>query len=915
MKKSTLVIAVLLATFIITGAIFWNPINNIVANINSPDFDGDPDIPRLLKDARNKIGREDFLTKRAEGAALRRGIVKGQEYDPNLRPLAIQQMKNQEEVFAKNASSEQNLVAPAWTAIGPAPIPGGQTSPTRVNVSGRTTAIAIHPTTPDIVYVGTAMGGLYRTTDGGTNWTPMMDDAESLAIGAIAISPSQPDTIYVGTGEGGGSLGFTGVGIYRIDNASTATPMRTGPFGTFTGLAISEIVVHPTNPAIIFTSTAFGIGGLQATSPASVNSSVFRSINATAAVPTFVNLITGSFEFRDIAIDPTDPEILLMNIVAGGGGIFRLTGAVSGGGTFGQVLPLTCTTNSNCRAEIASQRSAGAANATFYVASGDGISGNNRGRLHRSTDGGVTWNTQSTTGFCGGQCFYNLAVAVDPMNASNVYVGGQAIGAGVITARSTNAGVNFTAVNNNIHADTHVIAVSPSNSSIVWTGNDGGIFKSTNSGVSYTSMNNSQFSATQFISIDVHPTDPNFSIGGTQDNGTNFYQPGTNWEHIDDGDGGWAVIDQNAPDTSTVRMYHTYFNSTASNVVGYGTVANTTQASALNWTFRGCLGVANDGINCNDTAVNFYAPLERGPGDPNSIYYGTDRLYRSADTGDNHTVVSQAPIENGVPISSIGISPQNDDVRIVGLNSGGIYGTSTGSATLTNLDSSNTIPNVAINRTIVDPNSATTAWVTLSVFGQSNVWKTTSLSSMTPAWTNATGTGANVIPQVPVSAIVVDPNESDIVYVGTDIGVYYTNDGGTNWYPYGTGLPRVAIFDIAIAPAPTPLLGSGRMVRVATHGKGMYQVPAALGPTAANASIGGRVLSSRGRSINRVTVSLTDSNGQRRITTSNSFGYYKFDDVQVGETYTISANHKRYEFSPRVLTLEDELTGFNITSK
>src|SRR5205814_6167649 len=120
---------------------------------------------------------------------------------------------------------------PAWTALGPAPIPLGQTfGGVEVPVSGRISAIAVHPTNPSIVYVGAAQGGVYRSLDGGATWTPLMDNALTLAIGAIAIDPLNPSTVFVGTGEGDRSLdSFFGVGLYRIDNADT-NPVLSGPF-------------------------------------------------------------------------------------------------------------------------------------------------------------------------------------------------------------------------------------------------------------------------------------------------------------------------------------------------------------------------------------------------------------------------------------------------------------------------------------------------------------------------------------------------------------------------------------------------------------------------------------------------------------------------------------------------------------
>ena len=165
--------------------------------------------------------------------------------------------------------------------FGPAPLSNGQTQqfPTTAPVSGRATAVVVDPNNPNIVYLGTAQGGVWRTLDGGANWTPIFDNAQSLAVGALALAPSNTSILYVGTGEPNNSGdSFFGVGVYRIDNANGAFVLN-GPinppftFNTatttitttcFGGRAISSIIVNPTDPATIFVATAAGIGGVGA---------------------------------------------------------------------------------------------------------------------------------------------------------------------------------------------------------------------------------------------------------------------------------------------------------------------------------------------------------------------------------------------------------------------------------------------------------------------------------------------------------------------------------------------------------------------------------------------------------------------------------------------------------------------------
>lgn len=811
MKK--IVIPVGLAVLAGLTFLFWSPISKTIAQIDIFN-DREPDIPTMLQNAKNSITKEEFLEKRAESHGLLRGINNDMPVDPQERPKAVLEMDRQTvELANRPTSPEKNALLAAWTAIGPAPIISGAS-----RFSGRVIAIAVHPTNPDIVYVGAAQGGLYRSTNGGTSWTALMDGAQSLAIGAIAISPSSPETVYVGTGEPNfSSDSFFGVGVYRIDNAST-TANLTGPLNkdagnidVFTGRGIAEIIVHPTDPNTIFVASTSGVGGIGgAQNNVLPSRGVYRSTNAAGATPTFAKL-TGlaanvNASIRDIAIDPSNPNILVAGLVAAAttGGIYRTADALAANPTFTQTFQFTSgTTTSELTTEFAAVHPVGNADATFYAATG-----NLGGRVLRSTDGGASWIQQIDNNFCTPQCFYDVAVAVDPTNADRVYLGGSPA---VIAAFSTTAGTAFTEGGSGVHVDTQVLAVAPSNPAIVYLGTDGGIYKSTTSGASYSHLNTAQFFATQFMGISVHPTDPNFTIGGTQDNGTNFFDPaGTSWNRVDGGDGGYTVIDQNAVDNTNVRMYHTYFNQ-SNNVVGYATRATTAAA----WSFRGCNGTTPaNGITCADPVL-FYAPLESGPGNPNTIYYGTDRLYRSPDSGTNHTVVSQA---FGTPLSAIGISPQNDNIRIVGQSNGGLFGTNTGSTTLDNWDQGSQVTNGFIARAVIDPNNVSVGYVTVANFGVPNVFKSTNINSGNPTWTNISGT----IPAVPVSAFVVDPTNSNTLYAGTDIGVFASTDGGANWVPFGTGLPRVAVFDMAITN------GSPRKLRVATHGKGMYEISLAV---------------------------------------------------------------------------------------
>ncbi len=736
---------------------------------------------------------------------------------------------------------------PCWTALGPAPITNGQTQGRTDAVSGRVTAIAIHPTNPNIVYAGTAQGGVYRTLDGGATWVPLLDNALSLAVGAVAIAPSNPTTVFVGTGEGNFSLdSYFGVGVYRIDDAE-ATATLTGPLNTdtsgndvFTGVSITRILVDPADANTIFVSTVSGVGGIGGNLPAVAPArGLYRTTTALSATPVFAKLnvptaVAANGDITDMVLDPGNANTLICAVrganVVGDGGIWLSIDALAAAPTFTRSLAL----GNNFNVKLAINNLGGTVTVLAAIGQGSGAScpmESGGGLVRRSVDGGVTFPTIVTAanGFCNGQCFYDIAIAFDPNNTNNIYLGGAAAGScSAILRRSTDAGATFPTSQTGLHPDTHAIAIAPSNPTIVYTGDDGGIWRSTDSGANWNSLNNPTFSATQFESLALHPTDRNFMIGGTQDNGTAYMRPDGTWTRADFGDGGYSLIDQNAPDTVNVTMYHTYFNSTG-RLIGFARVVNvacaTDNGMDSEWVFRGfggtdastgCAGVARGAANgiAGTDSVLFYAPMALGPGNPNTLYFGTDRLYRSINRGDTMTVVSQGPFAANVPVSAIGISPQNDNVRIVGLRNGSVFATTTGANPLINV--TGPIPARFVSRAIIDPNDANTAYVTLAGFGLSagqHIWKTANLAGGGGTW-SASGNG---IPDVPVNALVVDPNDSNTLYAGTDIGVFKSSDGGTNWATVGTCLPRVAVFDLAIQNV-------FRVLRAATHGRGIFEL-------------------------------------------------------------------------------------------
>ncbi|HET9839147.1 MAG TPA: Ig-like domain repeat protein [Candidatus Angelobacter sp.] len=796
--------------------------------------------------ARDRISQEQYLSLRDQDVRMRRGI-EDLLRAPGARSLAVRRMELQEN-FLRLATQALNpfsgliqLAAPSWTPLGPAPIPNGQTTAVQVPVSGRVTAIVVDPTTTQTVYVGTAQGGVYRSTDGGASWTALLDSAQSLAIGALALDPQNPNTLFVGTGEGNLSGdSFFGVGLYIVTNASTATPTVSGPFNSdglgdvFTGRAITKIIVNPADSNKILVSTASGASGLSADAFGTLPTrGVYLSTNALVGTPpTFsrVTIQTGNINrtVTDMVMDPGNASKILVWVfglnAANDGGLYVSTA----GDPWANTATWTQTITRQGFGKLAVNRSGAPAATTFLIAQDETVTcgiNNTQGTLRTSADG-ITWSAQLTAanGFCGGQCFYDMVPAFDPGTAATIYIGGSSDGAcSRVLAKSTNGGTSFSSIDGSLHADFHALAFAPSNPSVIYSGNDGGVFRSADSGATWSSINTAGFNATQFVSLSLHPTDGNFTIGGTQDNGTEFMKPDGTWTRADFGDGGYSAIDQSATDTTNVNMYHTYFNSSGG-LIGF---ARTLPATATDngWTFLGCNGVNGNGITCAD-AVLFYAPLALGPGTPNTVYFGTDHLYRSINQGTNNTAASQvfAPaVPTAVPVSAIGVSPQDDNVRLVGLANGKVFATTAGANPMTDITGPS-LPGKFVARAVIDPNNKSTAYLTFDGYGTpaapvAHVWKTTNLANEPPTatWSSA----ANGLPDVPVNAFAVDPFNPAYLYAGTDIGVFSSIDGGANWAAYGTGLPRVAVFDLNIQK-------SSHKIRIGTHGRGAWEIGASL---------------------------------------------------------------------------------------
>jgi len=693
------------------------------------------------------------------------------------RYRAMQQMR-QLNLIAGGASVLSPITA--WQSLGPAPITGNNT--------GRVSAIAIDPTNSQTIYAGGAQGGVWKTTNGGTSWTPLGDTQCSLAVGSITIDPVNPQIVYVGTGEENFSGdSYYGCGILRTtDGGGSWATLGQGTFlGSNGGAQIGKIVIDPatagsTTTTTLWVASSWGLFK-------STNSGTSFSSNLTP-YPSF-----GYGYATDVVLPGTagNPVFVAATSVWGlqGNGLYKSTD----GGTTWNLVPGLPSNASIGRIAL----SVSPVNHSVMYASIENPSNGNLLGLYRTNDGGATWTQKTATGAnCSAQCWYAMVITASPADTNTVYF------SGFDAYKSTDQGNTFSDVSAVIHVDHHALTFDPQVATTVWAGTDGGVFRSLDAGATWTSFN-TNLAMTQFYGgLSLHPTS-GAVLGGAQDNGTLEYAGTPTWNWVIGGDGGYTAINQTNPNIS-------YGETQWAPNSGYsGPRRRTSPAGAFN--------LVTTGINMGDQGL-FIPPIAIDPVHTSFVYFGTSSLYRSKNGGDNWGLMSIAaamfPLRGGY-VSAIGVAPSDTNIVYAGSNQGELAVSSLGGwRTITTGIPQRYVTSIAVNRA-----NSSIAYVTLSGFGSGHVWMTTNGGT---SWTNISGN----LPNIPVNAITLIPGGE--LVIGTDLGVFRSGDGGATWSVASTGLPNVAVFDVQY-------LYATKTLAAATHGRGVWTTT--LTPTLTPATV------------------------------------------------------------------------------
>jgi len=693
-----------------------------------------------------------------------------------------------------------SLNGTVWAPIGPSPIDQGG-----IQANGQVTAIAVHPNNPQIIYIGTAWGGVWLTRDGGDHWAPLFDRAPALGVGepaGIAIDPIDTSILYVGTSNRDGSQ-FSGeatqppAGLFKSTDGGGSwvrlgSGYPPGPLSNasiFFNQVINVVIVDPANHKTVYVASNFGLFV-----------STDGGFNWTKGV-------APGGDVRSLVLDPTSPaaaRILYAGIT--GSGVYQSTngglnwtavlnaatpavaGKLAGGGFSKVVVALAPPTSPPKPAGI---------QVIYATMVGTGGAPDPLG-LFLSKDQGATWTAQAATGLPGTTYGgYSFHMAVDPQSPGDG--AGDIIYYGTLgQARSTNAGGSFTGLGG-LHADTHswAFAPQPGPRSVAYCGNDGGIF-SLASGTTFTSRNGGGLQTALFYNLDVKPdATASVTLGSLQDNGnvTTAGATAPTWKMGVGGDGFDVAHDGQNVTAAYARSNANIFGS-SDDGQSYGGITPPFSSAE---------------------AKVYLAAVATDPSTNGGVYASSNQnLWQSTDGG--ATWPKKAPIPGTA--SEVDVARTNNNNVVVSVGGRVLVSTDAqGAFTLT--DITRDLPGRFVGRVAFDPNDPATIYAVLgglSGFAGGHVFRTTLAAT----------TWIDISPplDLPFNAIALDGSETPTtLYAGTDFGVLRSVDGGANWSVLDDiHFPRAPVFEL--------VLHAGEL-RAATFGRGVFSFVKPTGPAIA----------------------------------------------------------------------------------
>ena len=686
-------------------------------------------------------------------------------------------------------------------------------------MSGRIADIAINPNDPNQWYVAVGSGGVWKTNNAGNTWKPIFDDQSSYSIGCVIIDPSDQSVIWVGTGEnvGGRHVGY-GDGVYRsMDGGASWQNL-----GLKESQHISKIIVHPENSDIVWVAAQgplWSKGG-------------DRGLYKTTDGGKKWKKVLGDDEWigvTDILIDPRDPNVLYAatwqrnrNIAAymGGGpgsGIYRSTDSGETWEKLCKGLP-----NSNM-GKIGLAISPQNPDVIYAAIELD----RRTGGVYRSADGGHTWEKRSDTVSGGTGPHYYQELYASPHQFDRIYL------ADVRMQVSNDGGKTFTSMKEELkHSDNHALAFRSDDPDYLLVGTDGGLYESFDLAENWQFIDN--LPVTQFYKVAVDDAEPFYNIyGGTQDNSTQAGPSRTNWTYgIRNSD--WFLTignDGHQPATEPGNPDIVYSESQE----GFLNRVDLTNGEIL-------LIQPQPEAGGEFERFNWDSPILVSPHQPTRIYYASQRVWRSDNRGDSWIPISgdltrhqeritlpimgktwswDAPwdflaMSTCNTITSLAESPLQEGLIYAGTDDGLIQVTEDGGTNWRRIEVGS-LPNVPqtafVNDIKADLFDVNTVYVALDnhKFGDLNPYLLKS-TDRGKSWTSIKG---NIPDRTLVWRVVQDHVKPNLLFAGTEFGIYFTIDGGGRWIKLKGGVPTIPFRDLAIQRRENDLVG-------ASFGRGFF---------------------------------------------------------------------------------------------
>ncbi|MBX3042613.1 MAG: T9SS type A sorting domain-containing protein [Candidatus Kapabacteria bacterium] len=663
-----------------------------------------------------------------------------------------------------------------WRSDGPYKEPA---APNGQQGIGRVNAIRFNPNNQNEIWIGSASGGLWKSNDYGKNWfTFPFTQFLSIGVSDIAIAPTNTNIVYVSTGDMFGSTSnrnFYSIGLIKSTDGGANWNVTNLSHKLEDRVLLGRVLVHPQNPNLLYVATSRGI---HKSTDGGNNWKAFER-----------NLHVMGMEFK-----PGDPNTIYASTYShsGGTGVYV---SYDAGETWERKLYL-----SNA-IRIAIAVTPANPDKVYTLAAMTGTNGFHS--VHQSDNSGETFEEKTTVSSLGrnilgwhtgnlnndsrGQGFYDLCIIASPVKEDELYFGG--INIWRTTDPSTSSSyvkvTHWTPSNNYpyVHADQHTFTFAPDNMTL-FVGNDGGVDATTNRGSSWVSFS-SGMNITQFYRIGVSQTTGSTVISGSQDNGTSLFKGNDNWSKVLASDGMEAIIDY----TNANRMYASMYN---------GNIFRSTDGG------QNFFNILNS--NITDEAGAWVTPYVLNPKNPNTIYAGYRSVWRSNTSGSSGSWRKISDFSPSSTLEAIAVAPSDTNV-IYASSLNQLFATYNGGKDWEMIHTSNTY----ITYIAVDFQNPRRIWLSKSGYNADE--KVLELVNGEIV-RNLTGN----LPNVPVNTIVLQENSPDRLYIGTDIGIFYTDYNSYYWQRYGTDMPNVIVMELEIHKGE-------KRIYAGTYGRGLWSAP------------------------------------------------------------------------------------------